>query len=164
MVVSKLVCICRFLYKLDQPIKGKIEALATSYGASSVEYSAEAEAQVERYTKQGFDTLPICIAKTQYSFSADAGAKGAPSGFSLPVREVSKRAPLSGRDTVCRVASSSLIAAVQLIAALCRCRYGRPLGLASWWFWLAICRQFPGFPPGRHSLTSTLTIMARSSG
>jgi formate--tetrahydrofolate ligase len=77
-----------FLYKLDQPIKGKIEAIAASYGASSVEYSAEAEAQVERYTKQGFDTLPICVAKTQYSFSADASAKGAPSGFSLPVREI----------------------------------------------------------------------------
>jgi formyltetrahydrofolate synthetase len=90
--------ICRFLYKLDQPIKGKIEAIAASYGAASVEYSAEAEAQIERYTKQGFDTLPICIAKTQYSFSADASAKGAPSGFSLPVREVGHRASFAGRD------------------------------------------------------------------
>ena len=85
---------CSFLYKLDQPIKGKIEAIATSYGASSVEYSVEAEARIERYTKQGFDTLPICVAKTQYSFSADANAKGAPSGFSLPIREVRSCAQL----------------------------------------------------------------------
>lgn len=91
-------CTCRYLYKLDQPIKGKIEAIAASYGASSVEYTSEAEAQVERYTKQGFDTLPICIAKTQYSFSADASAKGAPSGFSLPVREVCKQATLAGQS------------------------------------------------------------------
>lgn len=79
---------CRFLYKLEQPIKGKIEAIARCYGAGSVEYSPEAETQIERYTKQGFDTLPICMAKTQYSFSANAAAKGAPSGFVLPVNEV----------------------------------------------------------------------------
>lgn len=45
--------VCRFLYLLDQPIKAKIEAIASSYGAGSVEYSLEAEAQLERYTKQG---------------------------------------------------------------------------------------------------------------
>jgi formate--tetrahydrofolate ligase len=78
----------RFLYELDLPIKAKIEAIAASYGAGSVEFSAQAEAQIERYTRQGFAGLPICMAKTQYSFSADAAIKGAPSGFVLPIREV----------------------------------------------------------------------------
>lgn len=85
---SCLAHLCRFLYSLDLPIKDKVEAIARSYGAASVEYSEEAEAQIERYTKQGFAGLPICMAKTQYSFSADANAKGAPSGFVLPIREV----------------------------------------------------------------------------
>ena len=47
---------------------------------------AQAEEQIELYTKMGFGELPICMAKTQYSFSADASAKGAPSGFTLPIR------------------------------------------------------------------------------
>ena len=46
----------------------------------------QAEEQIELYTKMGFGDLPICMAKTQYSFSADASAKGAPSGFTLPIR------------------------------------------------------------------------------
>mmetsp|Transcript_5714 Transcript_5714/g.16332 ORF Transcript_5714/g.16332 Transcript_5714/m.16332 type:complete len:630 (+) Transcript_5714:346-2235(+) len=78
----------KFLYELDQPIKAKIEAIAKSYGAAKVEYSDKAEAQIKRYTEQGFHGLPICMAKTQYSFSSDASAKGAPSGFTLPIREV----------------------------------------------------------------------------
>ena len=48
----------------------------------------QAEAQIELYTKQGFGHLPICMAKTQYSFSHDAKEKGAPSGFTLPIRDV----------------------------------------------------------------------------
>ena len=55
---------------------------------AAVEFSPEAEAQTERYTKQGFGNLPICIAKTQYSFSHDANLKGAPEGFTVPVREI----------------------------------------------------------------------------
>lgn len=78
----------KFLYELEQPIKAKIEAIAKSYGAAEVEYSPKAETQIERYTKQGFHLLPICMAKTQYSFSSDPSAKGAPSGFKLPIREV----------------------------------------------------------------------------
>ena len=58
------------------------------YGAGSVSYSDEAEKKIELYTKQGFDHLPICMAKTQYSFSADASMKGAPSGFDLPIRDI----------------------------------------------------------------------------
>jgi formate--tetrahydrofolate ligase len=79
----------RFTYALDLPIKAKIEAIARSvYGAADVSYLPEAEAKIELYTRQGFAGLPICMAKTQYSFSHDATAKGAPAGFTLPVRDV----------------------------------------------------------------------------
>ena len=44
--------------------------------------------KMELYTKQGFDKLPICMAKTQYSFSHDATMKGAPEGFVLPIRDI----------------------------------------------------------------------------
>ncbi|KAJ4760184.1 Formate--tetrahydrofolate ligase [Rhynchospora pubera] len=78
----------KFLYPLDISIKEKIEAIAKSYGASGVEYSEEAEKQIELYTKQGFSGLPICMAKTQYSFSHIASLKGAPTGFNIPIRDV----------------------------------------------------------------------------
>ncbi len=55
---------------------------------AGVSYSPEAEAQIERYTRQGFSALPICMAKTQYSFSDNAALKGAPEGFVLPIRGV----------------------------------------------------------------------------
>ncbi|KAJ8480462.1 hypothetical protein OPV22_024189 [Ensete ventricosum] len=77
-----------FLYPLDFGIKEKIEAIAKSYGASGVEYSEQAEKQIKMYTKQGFSGLPICMAKTQYSFSHIPSQKGAPSGFVLPIRDV----------------------------------------------------------------------------
>ncbi|CAA6664705.1 unnamed protein product [Spirodela intermedia] len=79
----------RFLYPLDICIKEKIEAIAKSYGASGVEYSEQAEKKIEMYTRQGFLRSPICMAKTQYSFSHVPSQKGAPSGFhhaGLPTR------------------------------------------------------------------------------
>ncbi|CAH9050768.1 unnamed protein product [Cuscuta europaea] len=78
----------KFLYPLDIGIKDKIEAIAKSYGASGVDYSEQAEKQIEMYKKQGFSNLPICMAKTQYSFSHDAKEKGAPCGFVLPIRDI----------------------------------------------------------------------------
>ena len=79
----------KFLYPLDISIKDKIEAFVKKvYRGASVEYSPEAEKQIERYTRQGFDKLPICIAKTQYSISHDANLKGAPEGFVVPVRDI----------------------------------------------------------------------------
>jgi formate--tetrahydrofolate ligase len=48
----------------------------------------QAEKQIETYTRQGFTNLPICVAKTQYSFSDNAAAKGVPTGFTLPIRDV----------------------------------------------------------------------------
>jgi formyltetrahydrofolate synthetase len=79
----------RFLYELDLPIKAKIEAITKEiYGADGVDYSETAEKQIAQYEKAGFGGLPICIAKTQYSFSCDPTAKGAPTGFRVPVREI----------------------------------------------------------------------------
>nr|CAD1827225.1 unnamed protein product [Ananas comosus var. bracteatus] len=78
----------RFLYPLEFSIKEKIEAIAKSYGASGVEFSEQAEKQIEMYSRQGFSGLPICMAKTQYSFSHIPSQKGAPTGFVLPIRDV----------------------------------------------------------------------------
>ena len=79
----------RYLYSLDASIKEKIETIATKmYGAAGVEYSPQAEEQIDRYTRNGFDGLPICMAKTHLSLSHDPALKGAPTGFTVPVREV----------------------------------------------------------------------------
>lgn len=79
----------KFLYPVDWPIKQKIEKIATEiYRADGVEYSPEAEQQIRTFENNGFGGLPICMAKTHLSFSADPKLKGAPTGFTLPVREV----------------------------------------------------------------------------
>ena len=79
----------RFLYPLDIPIKQKIETIAREiYGAAGVDYAPLAEERVAQYTRLGFDTLPICMAKTHLSLSHDATLLGAPTGFRLPVRDV----------------------------------------------------------------------------
>ncbi len=79
----------RFLYDLDQPIKAKIETIATKiYGAVGVSYDSLAERQIRDYERNGFDKLPICMAKTHLSLSHDPTLKGAPTGFILPIREV----------------------------------------------------------------------------
>jgi methylenetetrahydrofolate dehydrogenase (NADP+)/methenyltetrahydrofolate cyclohydrolase/formyltetrahydrofolate synthetase/formate--tetrahydrofolate ligase len=79
----------KFLYPLDMSIKQKIETIVKEmYGGSGVEFSKQAEEQIERYTRQGFDKLPICMAKTHLSISHDPNLKGAPTGFVVPVRDV----------------------------------------------------------------------------
>jgi formyltetrahydrofolate synthetase len=79
----------RLLYESSKSIQEKIEIICKEmYRADGVDYSPTAQAQIEQYEKSGFGHLPICIAKTQYSFSCDASAKGAPTGFRVPVREV----------------------------------------------------------------------------
>ena len=79
----------QFLYPLDIPIKEKIETIATKvYGAGRVEYSPEAEAKIKLYTELGYDKLPICMAKTHLSLSHDPNLKGAPKGFTLPIRDI----------------------------------------------------------------------------
>jgi formate--tetrahydrofolate ligase len=77
------------LYPDDASLKDKIHAVATKvYGADGVEYTAAADKQLANYTAQGFDNLPVCIAKQHLSLSHDAKLKGAPTGWTLPVREV----------------------------------------------------------------------------
>lgn len=79
----------QFLYPLDQSIKQKIETIASEiYGADGVDYSSVAEEQIANYTRLGFDKLPICMAKTHLSLSADPTLKGVPTGFRIEVREV----------------------------------------------------------------------------
>ena len=79
----------KFLYRLDQTIRSKIETIATEiYGADGVEYSPLAERQIADYERAGYGYLPICMAKTHLSISHDPALKGAPSGYTIPVREV----------------------------------------------------------------------------
>ncbi len=79
----------KFLYDLDQPIKAKIEAIATKiYGAADVFFEPFADQQIASYEQNGFGNLPICMAKTHLSLSHDPKLKGAPTGFTLPIREV----------------------------------------------------------------------------
>jgi formyltetrahydrofolate synthetase len=79
----------RFLYPLEWDIKKKIETIATEiYGADGVDYTPEAEAKIELYTRLGFDKLPICMAKTHLSLSHNPELKGVPRGFRIPVRDI----------------------------------------------------------------------------
>ena len=79
----------RFLYDVDLSIREKIEIISKEiYGADGVDFAELAEKQMTQYEEAGFGKLPICIAKTQYSFSCDASAKGVPTGFRIAVREI----------------------------------------------------------------------------
>ena len=76
------------LFVNDAPIVEKMEAIATRmYKAKDVQIEAKAKKQLDKIISWGYGNLPVCMAKTQYSFSHDAGKLGAPSGFTLPVRE-----------------------------------------------------------------------------
>lgn len=78
-----------FLYPVEWSIKEKIEHIAKEiYSAADVTYTEKAEQQIVNYEKSGFGNLPICMAKTHLSISHDPDLKGAPKGFTLPVREV----------------------------------------------------------------------------
>ncbi|MFL6100263.1 MAG: formate--tetrahydrofolate ligase [Actinomycetales bacterium] len=78
-----------FTYPDDMPLAEKMETLVTKlYGASGVTWDAKAKKRLDRIEADGFGHLPICVAKTQYSFSTDAGSRGAPSGHTVNVREV----------------------------------------------------------------------------
>lgn len=79
----------RFLYKLNCPIKQKIETIATKiYGAKKVRFEQMAKRKIKIYTKLGYDKLPICMAKTHLSLSHNPKLKGRPTGFTLPVRDI----------------------------------------------------------------------------
>jgi formyltetrahydrofolate synthetase len=79
----------KFLYPLDWSIKEKIEIIAKEiYRADGVTYEPAAEDQIANYERIGFGGLPICMAKTHLSFSSNPDLKGAPTGFTIPIREV----------------------------------------------------------------------------
>ena len=79
----------RFTYELDAPLTTKIEAVAKKiYRADGGVYSAAAKKTLDELTAMGYGNLPVCIAKTQYSFSDNAKLTGAPTGFEMNVREV----------------------------------------------------------------------------
>lgn len=79
----------KFLYENDASIKEKIRIIAEEiYGADGVEYSRSALEQIEKYKKQGYSDLPICMAKTQSSISDDPALKGRPSGFKISINEI----------------------------------------------------------------------------
>ena len=79
----------KLLYGLDGTVQERIERIGqVMYGAEKVEFSELAQKKVDTYQKQGFGNLPICIAKTQYSLSHDPSLKGAPTGFTVPIRDV----------------------------------------------------------------------------
>ena len=79
----------RFSYGLDGSIEDKIRAVVTKiYGGKDVSILPAAQKQIDELTKLGFDRLPVCIAKTQYSFSDDPTKLGAPEGFTVTVKNV----------------------------------------------------------------------------
>lgn len=78
-----------FAYDENQPIKEKINAIATKiYGADGVDYTPNAEKQILEIEKIGYDKLPICMAKTQYSLTDDQTKLGRPTGFKITVRNI----------------------------------------------------------------------------
>ncbi|TDZ35202.1 C-1-tetrahydrofolate synthase [Colletotrichum sidae] len=79
----------KLLYDLEGSVQQRIESIGQKmYGAAAVEFSELAQKKVDTYTKQGFGNLPICVAKTQYSLSHNPDLKGAPTGFTVPIRDV----------------------------------------------------------------------------
>ena len=79
----------QFVYDLDTTIEEKLNAIATKvYRADGVVITTAAKKQIQQLTELGFDKMPICMAKTQFSFSDDASKLGAPRGFKITVREV----------------------------------------------------------------------------
>lgn len=77
------------LYDVEEPIKVKIEKIAKEiYGADGVEYTKACEKQIAEIEKLGFDKMPICMAKTQFSLSDDPTLLGRPRGFKITVREI----------------------------------------------------------------------------
>ena len=79
----------QYVYPLEMPLKQKVEAIAKKiYRADGVNFSAAASKTLAELTELGYGDLPVCIAKTQYSFSDNAKLTGAPTGFTMEVREV----------------------------------------------------------------------------
>ncbi|MEY8627190.1 formate--tetrahydrofolate ligase [Staphylococcus equorum] len=79
----------KHLYELDLPFEEKIETIVKEiYGGSKVTFTSKAQKQLKQFKENGWDNYPVCMAKTQYSFSDDATQLGAPEGFEITIREL----------------------------------------------------------------------------
>ncbi|XP_021919566.1 C-1-tetrahydrofolate synthase, cytoplasmic isoform X1 [Zootermopsis nevadensis] len=79
----------RFLYDLDLPLEDKIRKIAQEmYGAGDIDLSADVQKLLEYYSKQGYNKLPVCMAKTHLSLTGDPELKGAPTGYILPIKNI----------------------------------------------------------------------------
>ena len=94
-LAQKVIDLCEqennfnFLYDVNESIESKIEMIAKKvYGADGVDFTEEAQAQIQTYNTLGWDKLPICMAKTQMSLSDDAKVMGRPTNFRITVREL----------------------------------------------------------------------------
>jgi len=88
-VIDRIPSDFHFVYEDDAPLWDKMKAIATKiYGAAEIAADAKVRAQIKRLQEDGFGHYPVCVAKTQYSFSTDPGLRGAPSGHVVNVREV----------------------------------------------------------------------------
>lgn len=96
-----------FTYDANDPVKTKIEKIATKiYGAKEVIFSPRAQEDLAEISRLGFDGLPVCVAKTQYSFSSDAKLLGRPKGFSFEVSALEIR---GGADFIVAVSGSTML-------------------------------------------------------
>ena len=88
-IVDKAPAGCKFVYEESASLWDKMKAIATKiYGAADIAADAKVRAQIQKLQEDGYGHYPVCVAKTQYSFSADAGLRGAPSGYIVNIREV----------------------------------------------------------------------------
>lgn len=79
----------QFLYPDTMPLAEKIETICREiYGADGVDFEKKAGKKLDQFEEMGFGRLPVCIAKTQYSFSSDPTLRGCPKGFRIPIRDV----------------------------------------------------------------------------
>jgi formate--tetrahydrofolate ligase len=79
----------KFMYDDALPLWDKIKTVATKiYGAADVDADSKVRAQIKKLQEDGYGHYPVCVAKTQYSFSADASVRGAPTGYMVNIREV----------------------------------------------------------------------------
>ena len=106
-ICEKPACEINFTYEPADPVKTKIEKIATKiYGAKDVVFSPRAQADLAEISRLGFDGLPVCVAKTQYSFSSDAKLLGRPKGFSFEVSALEIR---GGAGFIVAVSGSTML-------------------------------------------------------
>ena len=110
------------LYDLPWPTKSKIETIAVQmYGASGVWFEPQAERDIDLIRQLGYESLPICMAKTPLSLSHDPALKGRPTGFTLPIKEVRLLAGAGFLTAVC--------SGIQLMPGLPKKPAGERIGL-----------------------------------